>query len=86
MLSMFGTPRAFILDHETQFVGQKVKNLLEQLKIEFYNSISSYSECNEQAKATNKMIMYGIKTRLEKAKVKCVEELPMKLLTTWLLV
>ncbi|GFY97538.1 hypothetical protein Acr_12g0000790 [Actinidia rufa] len=59
----------------TQFVGSKVRNLLEQLKIEFYNSTPSYPQCNGQAKATNKTIMSGIKKRVEKAKGKWVDEL-----------
>ena len=38
----FGIPRAFMSDNETQFVGYKVKKLLNELKIELYNSTSSY--------------------------------------------
>ena len=30
--------------------------MLDQLKIEFYNSTSSYSQCNEQVEATNETI------------------------------
>ncbi|GFS36152.1 hypothetical protein Acr_00g0044380 [Actinidia rufa] len=70
ILSRFGIPRAFVSDNGTQFVGSKVRNLLEQLKIEFYNSTPSYPQCNGQAEATNKTIMNGIKKRLEKAKGK----------------
>ena len=43
IFSRFGIPRAFVSDKKTQFVGQKVKDLLGQLKIEFYNSTPSYS-------------------------------------------
>ncbi|GFZ15738.1 hypothetical protein Acr_25g0001470 [Actinidia rufa] len=75
ILSRFGIPRAFVLDNGTQFVRSKVRNLLEQLKIEFYNSTPSYPQCNGQAEATNKTIMNGIKKRLEKAKGKWVDEL-----------
>ena len=35
ILWRFDIPRAFISDNGTQFVGKKVKDLLEQLKIEF---------------------------------------------------
>ena len=42
ILSRFGIPRAFVSDNGTQFVSKKVKDLLEQLKIEFYNSTPSY--------------------------------------------
>ena len=50
--------------------------MLDKLKIEFYSSMSSYPQCNGQAKATNKIIMNGIKKRRKKAKCKWVEELP----------
>ncbi|XP_057465711.1 uncharacterized protein LOC130755326 [Actinidia eriantha] len=75
ILSRFGIPRAFASDNGTQFVGSKVRGLLDQLKIEFYNSTPSYPQCNGQAEATNKTIMNGIKKRLEKAKGRWVDEL-----------
>ena len=75
ILSIFGIPRAFIPDYETHFMGKKVKDLLGQLNIEFYNSMSSYTQWNGQAEATTKTIMNGIKKRLEKTKDKWVEEL-----------
>ncbi|GFY95165.1 hypothetical protein Acr_10g0005500 [Actinidia rufa] len=52
-----------------------IRSLLEQLKIEFYNSTLSYPQRNGQAEATNKTIMNGIKKRLEKAKGRWVDEL-----------
>ncbi|XP_057488501.1 uncharacterized protein LOC130774471 [Actinidia eriantha] len=75
ILSRFGIPRAFVSDNGTQFVGSKVRGLLDQLKIEFYNSTPSYPQCNGQAEATNKTIMNGIKKRLKKAKGRWVDEL-----------
>ena len=75
ILSIFGIPQAFISDNGTQFVGQKVKDLLRQMKIEFYNSTLSYQECNGQAETTNQTIMNGIKKRLKKAEGKLVKEL-----------
>ena len=63
ILSKFNIPRAFISDNETQFNGKEVKDLLEQLKIEFYNSMQSYPQCNGQAEATNKTIMNEIKKK-----------------------
>ena len=49
ILSKFGILRPFVLDNGTQFVGQKVKDLLGQLKIEFYNSPLTNRKCNGQA-------------------------------------
>ena len=63
-------------DNITQFVGQNVKKLLDELKIEFYNSTLSYPQSNGQAEASNMTIMSGIKKRLEKANGRWVEELP----------
>ena len=45
-------------------------------KIKFYNSTPCYPQSNGQAEASNKVILDGIKKRLEKAKGKWVEELP----------
>ena len=36
ILSKFSIPKVFISDNVAQFVGKKVKDLLDQLKIEFY--------------------------------------------------
>ncbi|GFZ08917.1 hypothetical protein Acr_20g0007250 [Actinidia rufa] len=74
-IHMFGIFKAFISDNGTQFIGKKVKDLLYQLKIEFYNSTLSYLQCNGQAEATNKTIMNKIKKKLEKAKGKRVKQL-----------
>ena len=76
ILSRFGIPRAFVSNNKTQFIGQKVKNLLRKLNIKFYNSTLSYPQYNGQAETTNKTIMNGIKKRLKKAKGKWDEELP----------
>ena len=46
ILSRFGIPQAFVSDNGTQFIRSKFRNLLEQLKIEFYNSTPSYLQCN----------------------------------------
>ena len=41
ILSSFSLHKAFVSENGTQFVGQKVQDLLDQLKIEFYNSTPS---------------------------------------------
>ena len=76
ILSRVNIPRAFISDNGMQFVGQKVKKMLDELRIEFYNSTLSYQQCNRQAESTNKKIMNIIKKRLKKVKGKWVEKLP----------
>lgn len=81
IISRFGIFRALVSDNGTQFVGQKVKKILDELKIEFYNSTLSYLHCNTQTKASNKTTINGIKKRLKKAKGKWIEELPSVLCT-----
>ncbi|GFZ14594.1 hypothetical protein Acr_24g0007840 [Actinidia rufa] len=76
IMSRFSIPRPFKSDNGTYFIDKKVKDLLEQLKIEFYNSTLSYPRCNGQVEASNKTIMNEIKKRLEKAKGKWVKEFP----------
>ena len=76
VLSQFSNPIAFVLDNGTQFVGQKVKNILDELKIEFYNSTLSYLQYNRQFESSKKIIMSGIKRRPKKTKGEWVEELP----------
>ena len=46
ILPRFSIPRAYISDNGTQFIGKKVRDLLKQLKIELYNSMLSYPQCN----------------------------------------
>ena len=42
ILSRFDIPIEFVLDNGKQFVSQKVKDMLDELKIKFYNSMPSY--------------------------------------------
>ncbi|XP_057485872.1 uncharacterized protein LOC130772151 [Actinidia eriantha] len=70
ILSKFDILRALMLDNGTQFISKKVRDLLEQLKIKFYNSTSSFPQCNGQVEAFNKAIMNVITKRLEKAQGK----------------
>ena len=84
ILSQFGIPRAFVLVNGMKLVNQKVKNMLDELSIEFYNSTPSYSQCNGQAEVTNKTIMNIIKKKLEKFKGKWVEEQPNLFWAYWI--
>ena len=59
-----------------QFVGQKVKKRLYEIKIKFYNSTLSCPQCNRQAEVINKTILNWIKSRLKKIEGKWVEKLP----------
>ncbi|XP_028117589.1 uncharacterized protein LOC114315210 [Camellia sinensis] len=71
-----GIPRAIIADNDTQFDSKLIKSFCAKHKIKNYYSISSFSQSNGQAIASNKSFLDGIKKRLEAAKGKWVEELP----------
>ncbi|XP_028073207.1 uncharacterized protein LOC114275383 [Camellia sinensis] len=75
-ITRFGIPKALISNNGTQFDGTLFCGFCEELKIEFYNSTPAYPQLNGQAEASNKTILDGLKKRLEKAKGKCLEELP----------
>ena len=66
ILSQFSIFRDLVSDNGTQFVVQKAKKMLDKLKIEFYNSIPRYPQCNGHLEAFNKIIMNGIKKDLKK--------------------
>ena len=57
----------------------KFKAFCSGYKIKNYYSTPAYPQSNGQAEASNKVILDGIKKRLEKAKGRWVEELPIVL-------
>ena len=57
ILSQFVIPRALVSDNRIQFMGKSVKNMVDELKKEFYNSTPSYPRCNWQTEVSNKTII-----------------------------
>jgi hypothetical protein len=78
IITRFGIPYAIVSDNGTQF-QDKFKAFCSQYQIRNYYASVAYPQCNGQAEASNKTILGGIKKRLEKAKGKWVEELPLVL-------
>ena len=69
-------PKALIFDNDIQFDSKIFRGFYEEYKIEFYNSTPAYPQANGQAEASNKVVLDGLKKRLEKAKGKWADELP----------
>ena len=70
IITWFGISKALISDNGTQFDGKIFRGFCEEYKIEFYNSTPAYPQANGQAEASNKVVLDGLKKRLEKAKGK----------------
>ena len=72
----FGVPHALISDNGLQFDSKAFRNYCDELGITNRHSTPAYPQGNGQAKAVNKVIVNGLKKKLDDAKGKWVEELP----------
>ena len=75
VITRFGIPWAVITDNGTQFEGKLFKGFCSDLGIRNFFSSSAYPQANGQAEVSNKVILDGIKKRLEEAKGRWVEKL-----------
>ena len=73
---LFGVPHTIISDNGLQFDGKSFKKYCCDLGIKNRYSTLTYPQGNGQAEAINKVIVSGLKKRLDIAKGKWVEELP----------
>ena len=71
----FGLPYAIVTNNGTQFTDKNFKGLCERLGIKQIFSLMEHPQSNGQAKATNKIILQGLKKRLDQAKGKWTKEL-----------
>uniref|UniRef100_A0A2N9EFL0 Integrase catalytic domain-containing protein n=1 Tax=Fagus sylvatica TaxID=28930 RepID=A0A2N9EFL0_FAGSY len=81
VITRFGIPWAAISDNGTQFESRLFKGFCSDLGIKNFFSSPGYPQSNGQAEASSKIILNGIKKKLEEAKGKWVEELPSVLWT-----
>ena len=70
-----------ISDNRLQFDSKMFRNYCGELRITNRYSTPAYPQGNGQAEAVNKVILSGLKKRLDDAKGKWVEELPYVLWT-----
>uniref|UniRef100_A0A2N9FQQ7 Uncharacterized protein n=1 Tax=Fagus sylvatica TaxID=28930 RepID=A0A2N9FQQ7_FAGSY len=76
IITRFGIPWAVISDNGTQFDSRLFKGFCSELGDRNFFSSPGYPQSNGQAEVSNKVILSGIKRKLEAAKGKWVEELP----------
>ena len=81
VITRFGIPWAAISDNGTQFESRLFKEFCSDLGIKNFFSSPGYPQSNGQAEASNKIVLSGIKRKLEEAKGKWVEKLPSVLWT-----
>ena len=72
----FGVPRTLISDNGFQFDSKAFRRYCCKLGIANRYSTLAYPQGNRQAEASNKVIVNGLKKRLDDAKGRWVEELP----------
>ena len=75
IVTRFGVPRTLISDNGLQFDSKSFRRYCCELGITNRYSTPAYPQGNGQAKAVNKVIVNGLKKRLDNAKGRWVEEL-----------
>ena len=76
IVTQFGVPHVLISDNGLQFDRKMFRRYYGELGITNRYSTPAYRQGNGQAEAVNKVIVNGLKKRLDDAKGKWVEELP----------
>ncbi|XP_039687770.1 uncharacterized protein [Medicago truncatula] len=75
IICRFGLPKYIVTDNGTQFASSKVVNFCKQLGIETKFASVIHPQANGQAESANKMIINGVKKKLEEAKGLWAEQL-----------
>ena len=81
IVTRFGVPRTLISDNGLQFDSKSFRRYCCELGITNRYSTPAYPQGNRQVEAVNKVIVSGLKKRLDNAKGRWVEELPHVLCT-----
>ncbi|CAN1281364.1 Retrovirus-related Pol polyprotein from transposon 412 [Linum perenne] len=76
IITRFSLPLGFVCDHGTQFDCTAFLEFCEEFKIMVRSASVAYPQANGQAEAINKLILQGLKKRVDAAKGKWVDELP----------
>ena len=76
IVTKFGVPHTLILDNGLQFDSKAFQKYCGELGIRNGYSTPAYPQGNGQSKATNKVLVTGLKKRLDDTKGKWVDELP----------
>ncbi|RDX76937.1 Pol polyprotein, partial [Mucuna pruriens] len=72
----FGLPTEIVSDNGTQFASSVMAKFCQELHIRQSFTSVEHPQANGQAEAANKVILRGLRRRLEEAKGRWAEELP----------
>ena len=72
----FGVPRRLISDNGTQFASQQLRNLCAEVGIKQVFASVEHPQTNGQVESANRVLLSGLKRRLEKAKGAWAEVVP----------
>ena len=75
ILARFGVPALLISDNGTQFTDRNFQDYLEKLNISHSFTSVEHPQTNGQAESANRIVLRGIRRRLDEAKTKWVDEL-----------
>ncbi|KAI3465894.1 hypothetical protein Pfo_022557 [Paulownia fortunei] len=71
----YGVPRDLISDNGTQFQGKKIQSWCAEIKIKQHFTSVAHPQANGQVEVTNRIILQGIKTKLDRSGGGWVDEL-----------
>ena len=72
----FGVPRRLVSDNGTQFTSQQLGKLCTKVGIKQVFASVEHTQTNGQVESANRVLLRGLKRRLEKAKETWAEEVP----------
>ncbi|XP_019414570.1 PREDICTED: uncharacterized protein LOC109326333 [Lupinus angustifolius] len=75
IITRFGIPSAIVTDNGTQFANRKFQALLLGLHIKQHFTSVEHPQTNGQAEAANKVILKGLKKRLDESKANWPDQL-----------
>jgi len=70
----FGVPRCLVSDNGTQFASQQLGKLCTKVRIKQVFVLVEHPQTNGQVESANRVLLRGLKRRLEKAKGTWAEE------------
>ena len=76
IVCQFGVPKRLVLDNGTQFASHLLKKLCEEVGIQQVFASVEHPQTNGQVESANRVLLRGLKRRLEKAKGSWAEEVP----------
>ncbi|RDX80342.1 Pol polyprotein, partial [Mucuna pruriens] len=76
IICRFGLPAEIVSDNGTQFASSVTTKFCQDLHIRQSFTLVEHPQANRQAEAANRVILRGLRRRLEEAKGRWVEELP----------